>query len=90
MSLDPAVLVGWLIVGLAAGFFAAQIERGRGYGTWADMVAGGVGAIAAGHIASVLALSGYLGRMGGLIAAAAGALLLLIVLRAVPASRALT
>ena len=75
---------GWL-----AGYFAAQLELGRGYGAVPDMVVGSVGAIAAGYAVSAFALTGYMGRMGSLSAAAMGAVILLVILRTVAAARSL-
>jgi uncharacterized membrane protein YeaQ/YmgE (transglycosylase-associated protein family) len=38
-------LLGWIIIGLIAGWLAGQIYRGRGFGCIADIILGLVGAV---------------------------------------------
>lgn len=84
---DPGGLLGWVIVGLAAEFFAAQTERGRGYGAVVDMAVGVIGAVLGARVLLPFALTGYMGRVGSLVAALLGATMLLVLLRVVAAAR---
>jgi uncharacterized membrane protein YeaQ/YmgE (transglycosylase-associated protein family) len=87
MNLAAGGLLGSVIVGLAAGFFAAQVERGRGYGAIPDMAVGVIGAILGARGMLPLGLAGFMGRASDLVAAGAGAGMLLVVLRLVAAAR---
>ena len=56
-------LIGFLLIGLVAGWLAGRIMSGGGFGLLGNMVLGVVGALVGGH---VLGLLGYQG--GGVIA----------------------
>ncbi len=46
----PQSVIGWLIVGLIAGWLAGKVSRGRGFGCIANIFLGLVGAILGGWI----------------------------------------
>ncbi len=56
-------LLWWILVGLIAGWATGKIMRGGGYGFFADVALGIVGAIVGGFLAGMIGLS----RSGGII-----------------------
>ena len=76
----PRSVIGWLIVGLIAGWLAGTVSRGRGFGCIANIILGLVGAFLGGWIFEKLGIFG-----GGLIysiaAATVGAVVLVVVAR---------
>ena len=72
-------LIGFLIIGVVAGFLAEQIIRGRGAGLVVNLVVGVVGAFIGGFLFGFLRLS-FHGQVGTLISATVGAVILLFVL----------
>jgi len=71
----PRSVIGWLIVGLIAGWLAGKVSRGRGFGCIANIILGLVGAILGGWIFTKLGIFG-----GGLIFSIAAATLGAVVL----------
>jgi uncharacterized membrane protein YeaQ/YmgE (transglycosylase-associated protein family) len=72
-------LIGFLIIGLVAGFLAEQIIRGRGAGLVINLAVGVVGAFIGGFLFGFLKLS-FHGLIGSLISATLGAVVLLFLL----------
>jgi len=72
-------LIGFLIVGLIAGWLAGQIMKGKGFGFLGNMVVGVVGAILGGLLFGLLGLSAS-GTMGSLLTATVGAVVFLYLL----------
>jgi uncharacterized membrane protein YeaQ/YmgE (transglycosylase-associated protein family) len=76
----PSGLIGWLIVGLIAGWIAGKVSRGRGFGCIANVILGLIGAVLGGWIFTKLGVLG-----GGLIysiaAATVGAVILVAIAR---------
>jgi uncharacterized membrane protein YeaQ/YmgE (transglycosylase-associated protein family) len=79
ISLDS--LIWWLIVGLIAGFLAAVVMRGAGYGIVGDIIAGLIGAFIGGWLFSLLGISIGGGLLGSIIVAFIGACILIAILR---------
>jgi uncharacterized membrane protein YeaQ/YmgE (transglycosylase-associated protein family) len=77
MDIDPTALIGWLVIGIAAGWLAGRIVQ-SGLGPIGHMVVGIAGACIGGY---VLPQYGHLpdGISGALIAGAIGAIVLLVV-----------
>ena len=71
--------IGFLAIGLIAGWLAGQIMKGRGFGLVRNMIVGVVGAILGGMLFGVLGLSAS-GTMGSLLTATVGAVVLLYLL----------
>jgi uncharacterized membrane protein YeaQ/YmgE (transglycosylase-associated protein family) len=69
-------LIGFLLIGLAAGWLAGQILKGRGFGLAGNLVVGIIGAMLGGVLFGVLGLS-YHGALGSLVTATVGAIVLL-------------
>jgi uncharacterized membrane protein YeaQ/YmgE (transglycosylase-associated protein family) len=80
MPFEP--LLGFLIIGIVAGFLAERIVKGRGAGLVVNMVVGVVGAFIGGLLFGFLRLS-FHGLIGPLISATLGAVVLLFVLELV-------
>jgi uncharacterized membrane protein YeaQ/YmgE (transglycosylase-associated protein family) len=72
-------LIGFLIIGLVAGFLAERIIRGRGAGLVVNLVVGVGGALIGGSLFGFLKLS-FHGLIGSLISATLGAVVLLFLL----------
>ena len=51
--------IGWLLLGLIAGWLAGKISRGRGFGCITDIVLGLVGGVLGGWVFTKLGLVGY-------------------------------
>jgi uncharacterized membrane protein YeaQ/YmgE (transglycosylase-associated protein family) len=81
-------IVTWLIVGLVAGLLASFAIGGVGYGLLGDIVIGIVGAVVGGWLFRQLNITAPFGGLAGVIFVAfVGAVVLLLVLRAVRPKR---
>jgi len=74
----------WIIVGGIAGFLASKVLSGRGLGLLWDIVVGILGAFLGGWLAGLIGIPVSTGTftLGGLVAAFVGAVILLVVFRA--------
>jgi len=81
----------WIIVGAIAGFLASKVLTGKGMGLLWDIVVGILGAFVGGWLAGVVGLPVSTGTftVGGIVAAFVGAVILLVVFRAVAQRRML-
>ena len=70
----------FLLIGLAAGWLAGMIMKGRGFGLVGDLVVGVIGALVCGSLFDALGIASY-GLLGALITATVGALVLIALLR---------
>ncbi|MCL4524401.1 MAG: GlsB/YeaQ/YmgE family stress response membrane protein [Acidobacteria bacterium] len=73
-------LIGWIFIGLIAGWLAGKISRGRGFGCLADVILGLIGALLGGWIFTKLGIWGG-GFLYSLAAATVGAVVLVSVAR---------
>src|SRR6266436_816485 len=71
-------LIGWIIIGLLAGWLAGTISRGRGFGCIVDVILGLIGAVLGGWIFTKLGIFG-----GGVLYSIAAATLGAVVLVAI-------
>lgn len=81
-------IIGWIILGLLAGWIASLIMKGSGYGILGDMVVGIVGALIGGWLGSALfglAVTGL--NLTSLVLAIVGAIILIAIYRAVVGTR---
>lgn len=69
-------LVGWLLIGLIAGWLAGKISRGQGFGCIGDIVLGLIGSVIGGWIFSKLGIAHTDPFLLSLAAATVGAILL--------------
>jgi len=68
-------LIGWILIGLIAGWLAGKIARGRGFGCITDIILGLVGSLLGGWIFMKLGIFGG-GILYSLAAATLGAVIL--------------
>jgi uncharacterized membrane protein YeaQ/YmgE (transglycosylase-associated protein family) len=78
MDLNPGSLVAWIVVGFLAGWLAAVLARGRGFGCLGNTAIGLAGAIIGGLLFSALGITGTTGFLGSVLIASIGAALLLV------------
>jgi uncharacterized membrane protein YeaQ/YmgE (transglycosylase-associated protein family) len=69
-------LIGWLLIGLIAGWLAGKIARGRGYGCITDVILGLVGSLLGGWIFTKLGIVHENTFLFSLAAATVGAIIL--------------
>lgn len=75
-------LVGFLLIGLLAGWLAGRIMSGGGFGLLGNMVLGVVGAVVGGHVLDVVGYRGG-GPIADLVVATLGAILFLALVRVI-------
>jgi uncharacterized membrane protein YeaQ/YmgE (transglycosylase-associated protein family) len=69
-------LIWFLLIGLAAGWLAGRIMKGRGFGLVGNLIVGVIGALLGGFLFDLLGLHAY-GVIGSLVTAVVGAIVLL-------------
>lgn len=74
-------LLWWILVGLTAGWATGKIMKGGGYGFFADVALGIVGAVVGGYIARALGISPVGGLIYTLLIAIGGAVIVVILFR---------
>ena len=79
-------LIGWIIIGIIAGWLAGLVVGGGGFGVFGDMAIGLVGALIGGFLVRAL-LGNPSGANGGfvwsLVVSFVGAVILLLIVRAI-------
>ena len=73
-------LLGWIVIGIIAGWLTGKLMRGAGYGILMDLILGLIGAVIGGWIFGLLGISSY-GFLGSLAAATVGAIVLVAIAR---------
>lgn len=82
-------IIGWLILGLIAGFIASKIVNKAGEGFVLDIVLGVVGAVVGGFLFSLIGAAPVTGlNIYSMIVAVIGAIVVLIIYHAITGSRA--
>jgi uncharacterized membrane protein YeaQ/YmgE (transglycosylase-associated protein family) len=76
-------LIAWLVIGAIAGWLAGTFVKGGGFGLIGDIIVGIIGAFLGGWLAGVFHIHVGGGWISTILTAAAGAIVLLIILRAV-------
>ena len=79
--MDGHHLIGWIVVGVIAGYLAARLVEGRGLGCLMDMLVGLAGAVIGGLIVDHLAPDSSYGFFGSVVVSFIGACVFLGVLR---------
>jgi uncharacterized membrane protein YeaQ/YmgE (transglycosylase-associated protein family) len=82
-------ILGWIILGLIAGWLAGVLVKGSGYGVVGDIVLGIVGALVGGAITSTLMgvdITGF--NLESLLVAVLGAIVVIFIARLISGSRA--
>ena len=84
-------ILGWIIIGLIAGWLASMIMGRGGYGVVGDIIVGLVGALIGGFLASLLGLGGLNPNdpisWGSFLLALIGAIILIAIVRALSGGR---
>jgi uncharacterized membrane protein YeaQ/YmgE (transglycosylase-associated protein family) len=75
-------LLWTLIIGAIAGWLAGTLVKGRGFGLIVDIIVGIVGAFIGGWVFGLLGLSAW-GLLGQLCMATVGAVILLVIIKAI-------
>ncbi len=73
-------LLGWIVIGIIAGWLTGKLMRGAGYGILMDLILGLVGAVIGGWIFGLLGIFSH-GFFGSLAAATVGAVVLVAIAR---------
>jgi uncharacterized membrane protein YeaQ/YmgE (transglycosylase-associated protein family) len=73
-------LLGFLLIGLVAGWLAGLLVKGRGFGWLANIIVGVIGALIGGFLFGQLGLTTN-STIGELLSATAGAVILLFLLK---------
>jgi uncharacterized membrane protein YeaQ/YmgE (transglycosylase-associated protein family) len=81
--MDSHSILAWIVIGAVAGWLAGTFVRGGGFGLLGDIVVGIIGAFIGGWLAGMLHIHIGGGWISAIITAAVGAVVLLIILRAV-------
>lgn len=74
-------LIGFLIVGLIAGWIADMLVKGSNFGLVGDLIVGVIGAFIGGFLFSLVGVDAY-GFIGNIVMAVIGAVVLLMLLNA--------
>lgn len=69
-------LLGFLVIGLIAGWAAGKMMKGRGFGAVGDIVVGLVGSVLGGYVFGLLGISAF-GVIGSFATAFVGSLVLI-------------
>lgn len=80
ITLSPVGIITWLVVGLIAGWSAARIMKGGGYGLVGDMIVGLIGAAGGGLILGLMVTT-EVGFWGSVIVAILGACIFIAISR---------
>ncbi|MEK7781318.1 MAG: GlsB/YeaQ/YmgE family stress response membrane protein [Verrucomicrobiota bacterium] len=72
--------IWFILIGLVAGFLAGIVVKGHGFGIIGNIIVGVIGALLGGFVFRLLGLS-TTGKMGELICAFVGAIVLLFLLK---------
>lgn len=83
---NPSSIIGWIIVGLIAGWAASHVMGDGGFGVIGDIIVGLIGAAIGGIIVGFL-WAGSTGFVGSIVVAFIGACILIWLLRALSGGR---
>jgi uncharacterized membrane protein YeaQ/YmgE (transglycosylase-associated protein family) len=81
-------IIGWIVLGLIAGFIASKIVNKQGEGIILDIVLGVVGAVVGGYLFSIFGAKGVDGvNIYSMFVAVVGAVVVLIIYHAITGRR---
>jgi len=86
VNFKPEGIIGWIVVGLIAGFFASHVMGDGGFGFIGDIVVGLIGAFIGGLIVGAV-WSGSVGIIGSIVVAFIGACILIWLVRLISGGR---
>jgi len=82
-------IIGWIILGLIAGFIGSKIVNREGQGFWLDIALGIIGALVGGYLFAFFGATGVTGlNIWSMIVAVVGSVVVLWVYNALMARRA--
>jgi uncharacterized membrane protein YeaQ/YmgE (transglycosylase-associated protein family) len=84
--LNPGGIAAWLVVGLISGWLAGKVMEGGGFGVLGDILLGLLGALIGGVVFGYF-VTGEPAFWGTVLVAFLGACVLIVVVRAIVASR---
>ena len=83
-------IIGWIVLGLIAGFIASKVVNSEGQGLLPDIVLGIVGAVVGGFLFNQLGAAGVTGfNIYSMFVAVVGAVVLLVVYHLITGRRAI-
>jgi uncharacterized membrane protein YeaQ/YmgE (transglycosylase-associated protein family) len=81
-------IIGWIVLGLIAGFIASKVVTSQGQGFWINIALGIVGALVGGFLFEGLGAPGITGfNLTSMIVAIIGAIVVLLIYHAVTGRR---
>ena len=80
--MDLTSLIVFLVIGAIAGWLAGVLVKGGGFGLFGDIVVGIIGAVIGGWVFGLLGIAAG-GVVGAIVAATVGAVILLLIVRAI-------
>jgi uncharacterized membrane protein YeaQ/YmgE (transglycosylase-associated protein family) len=81
-------IIGWIVLGLLAGFIGSKIVNKQGQGFWLDIALGIVGAIVGGFLFQLFGATGITGlNIYSMIVAIVGSIVVLFVYHAIAGRR---
>ena len=81
-------IVGWIVLGLIAGFIASKIVTSQGQGFWINIALGIIGALVGGFLFEGLGAQGITGfNVSSMIVAIIGSIVVLLIYHAVTCRR---
>ena len=82
-------IIGWIILGLIAGFIGSKIVNREGQGFWLDIALGIIGALVGGYLFAFFGATGVTGlNIWSMIVAVVGSVVVLVIYNALMARRA--
>jgi len=82
-------IIGWIILGLIAGFIGSKIVNREGQGFWLDIALGIIGALVGGYLFAFFGATGVTGlNIWSMIVAVVGSVVLLVIYNALRGRRA--
>ena len=72
-------IIWFLFIGLIAGWIAAHIMKGRGFGLFGDIIVGIIGAVIGGYLFQMVGVAAY-GTLGTIVMAVIGAMVFLFLI----------
>ena len=87
VTFRPEGIIGWVVVGLVAGYLASHVMGDGGFGIIGDLVVGLIGAFVGGLVVGAL-WTGSVGIVGSIVVAFIGAVILIWLVRMLSGGRA--
>jgi len=82
-------IIGWIILGLIAGFIGSKIVNREGQGFWLDIALGIIGALVGGYLFAFFGATGVTGlNIWSMIVAVLGSVVVLVIYNALRGRRA--